>query len=467
MTPVTCMAGKNIALFGLGGSGIAAAVALLAGGAHVEVWDDNIKARERAAEAGLHVSDLVSAEWRSFDALVLAPGVPLTHPQPHWTVTRARSAGVEVIGDIELFCRERAKIAPDAPFIAITGTNGKSTTTALIAHVLHELGVDVQLGGNIGTPVLALEPPADKRFHVLELSSFQIDLALSVNPGVGILLNLSPDHIDRHGTMERYAAVKERMIQQSDVAITGVDDQMTWDIGDCRMMDTQGQEDRICIPVSGSRALAQGIFACDSQIISTMAGGEPRVICDLAGVSSLRGTHNAQNAAAAAACIDLWQFDEEAVAQAFRSFPGLPHRLEEVGRAGSVVFINDSKATNADAAARALQSFDVIYWIAGGRAKEGGVAGLRPLMNRVRKSFLIGEAAEKFSAVLAGYTDNRVCATLQRAVEEAYREARQDTAEEVAVLLSPACASYDQFTNYEARGDMFRSLVRTLPGVDA
>lgn len=466
MTPVTCMAGKTIALFGLGGSGLATARALLAGGATVQVWDDSDKARERAAEAGLDVFDLVSAEWRAFDALVLAPGVPLTHPAPHWTVTRARSAGIEVIGDIELFSRERAARAPDAPFIAITGTNGKSTTTALIGHILQSAGFDVQLGGNLGTPVLALEPPADNRFHVIEVSSFQIDLSLSLHPSVGVLLNLSPDHIDRHGSMERYAAVKERMIQQSDIAITGVDDHLTWEIGECRHAENRGDPARITIPVSGNRVLPSGVYVRDQHVMTSVADTEPRVLADLTGIGSLRGAHNAQNAAAAAACVDLWDLEPGIINQAMHSFAGLPHRLEQVGRAGHVIFINDSKATNADAAARALASFDTIFWIAGGRAKDGGARDLLALMKNVQKSFLIGEAAEDFAATLAGSTDNHVCGTLERAVEEAYREARQSDAAEVAILLSPACASYDQFTNYEVRGDTFRTLVRSLPGVE-
>jgi len=466
MTPLTCMAGKTVALFGLGGSGLATAAALLAGGASVYCWDDNEKSRQRAADAGLTVTDLVAAEWRSFDALILAPGVPLTHPAPHWTVTRARAAGIDVIGDVELFCRERAAIAPDAPFIAITGTNGKSTTTALIAHIMYEAGADVQLGGNIGTPILALEPPSKNRFHVIELSSFQIDLTPSLNPTVGVLLNLSPDHIDRHGSMEGYAAVKERLVDHADTAIVGVDDAFSWEIGErCKRSGREGGS--AVIPVSSGRMLERGVYAQDGNVVSTVADGSPHVLCDLTGNNALRGSHNAQNAAAAAACVDLWEFPDGAIAWGMQTFPGLPHRLEEVGRSGSVVFINDSKATNADAAARALASFDEIYWIAGGRAKEGGATSLRPLMPHVRKAYLIGEAAESFAATLAGYTDNHICGTLERAVEEAYREARQSSASEVAVLLSPACASYDQFTDYEARGDRFRELVQALPGVDS
>jgi len=224
MTPVTSYRGKSLALFGLGGSGLVTAEALKAGGAHVVAWDDNASAREAAEQRGIEVADLRNAKWRKFDALILAPGVPLTHPQPHWTVDMAAEAGIPVIGDIELFCRERAAIAPDAAFVAITGTNGKSTTTALIAHLLKTAGRDVQMGGNIGTAILALEPPAAGRIHVIEVSSFQIDLAPTLHPSIGVMMNLTPDHIDRHGTVENYAAIKERMVARSDLAIIGVDD---------------------------------------------------------------------------------------------------------------------------------------------------------------------------------------------------------------------------------------------------
>lgn len=464
MTPITCFAEKSVALFGLGGSGLATARALLAGGAKVHVWDDNQTARNKAATLGFRVDDLAEADWGRFDSFVLAPGVPLTHPTPHWTVSHAQAAGVEIIGDIELFCRERAATAPDAPFIAITGTNGKSTTTALTAHILYEAGADVQIGGNIGTPILELEPPAAGRFHVVEVSSFQIDLAPSIAPTVGMLINLSPDHIDRHGTMHNYAAVKERLAAQAEIAIVGVDDAYSWEIGERRRAM---RPDAPVIPVSAQRTLQRGVYAQGGKVMTTLAGGAARDLCDLSGVNSLLGAHNAQNAAFACACVDVWDFPDGAIDLGMRTFPGLPHRLEEVGRSGKIVFINDSKATNADAAARALESFDTIYWIAGGRAKEGGIETLRPLMGRVRKAFLIGEAAESFGATLAGHTESRICGTLDVAVEEAFREARQADADEVAVLLSPACASYDQFTNYESRGDRFREVVQGLPGVSA
>ncbi|MDB5592506.1 Mur ligase family protein, partial [Enterovirga sp.] len=224
MTPVTCFAGRRVALFGLGGSGLVTALALKAGGAEVVACDDAAASLARAEAAGVQTGDLRSLDWSGFAALVLAPGVPLTHPAPHWAVQRAAQAGIEVIGDVELFARERARLAPEAPFVAITGTNGKSTTTALLSHLLREAGADVQMGGNIGTAILSLDPPSRDRVHVIEMSSFQIDLTPSLNPTVGVLLNITPDHLDRHGTMENYAAIKERLVAGAAVAIVGLDD---------------------------------------------------------------------------------------------------------------------------------------------------------------------------------------------------------------------------------------------------
>ncbi len=227
MIPVTCFAGKTVAVFGLGGSGLASCHALKAGGADVIASDDGIDKIAQAAQAGFITADLRNISWANFAALLLTPGAPLTHPVPHWTVLAAQQAGVEVIGDIELFCRERRRHAPDAPFVAITGTNGKSTTTALIAHLMRVAGYDTQMGGNIGTAILSLEPPGDGRVHVIEMSSYQIDLAPSLDPSVGILLNISEDHIDRHGTLEHYAEVKERLVagvQKQGTAIVSVDD---------------------------------------------------------------------------------------------------------------------------------------------------------------------------------------------------------------------------------------------------
>jgi UDP-N-acetylmuramoylalanine--D-glutamate ligase len=458
MTPVTTFRGRTVAVFGLGTSGIATAEALLAGGAKVVAWDDTPASFEKARVKNIETKDLRDIDWNKVLALVLAPGVPLTHPLPHWTVGLARNAAVEVIGDIELFCRERKAIAPNAPFVAITGTNGKSTTTALIAHILQSAGREVALGGNLGTPILALSPPSPARVHVIECSSFQIDLAPSLDPSVGVLLNLSPDHIDRHGTFENYAAVKTRLIagmQPGGTAVVGVDDNQSAAIAD--RAERAGTR---VLRVSVRRPLSDGIFL-QGERITFAQGGANIFSTPLTGIGSLRGTHNAQNASCAFAAANALGISYEQIAAALRTFPGLAHRMEEVGRKGNVLFINDSKATNADATARALASFTEIFWIAGGKPKEGGLAGLEGYFPRIKKAYLIGESAEVFSRQL-GAVPHAISGTLDKAVSEAAKDAEAANLQHPVVLLSPACASYDQFPNFEVRGDTFRSLVRSM-----
>src|SRR5215469_11495181 len=302
MIPVTTFAGKKVAVFGLGGSGLVSASALLAGGADVIGWDDNAESVTKARAAGIPTGDLRKADWSKIAALVLAPGVPLTHPEPHWVVKLARDANVEIIGDIELFCRERARHAPGSPFVAITGTNGKSTTTALIAHLVKSAGMDAQLGGNIGTAILSLQPPDNHvkplRVHVVECSSYQIDLAPSLDPSVGILINLSEDHLDRHGTMDHYAQVKERLVAgvpNAGTAIVGVDD--TWCSAVADRLELAGKR---LVRISVRRKLDGGVYAEGAHIIRAEASGAHQ-IADLTGIGSLRGQHNAQNAACATA----------------------------------------------------------------------------------------------------------------------------------------------------------------------
>ena len=375
---------------------------------------------------------------------------------------------VEVIGDIELFCRERRRLAPDAPFVAITGTNGKSTTTALIAHLLASAGFDAQLGGNIGTAILSLQPPRASpvrpRVHVIECSSYQIDLAPSLDPSVGILLNVTEDHLDRHGTMANYAAIKERLIagvQDNGTAIVGVDDD--WCAAAADRLDRAGKR---VVRVSVLRPLADGVYAEQGKIIRATAGAAHE-IAELGGIGSLRGLHNAQNAACAAATALALGLDPTAIQAGLRSFPGLAHRMEEVGRRGTVLFVNDSKATNADSVARALACFDNVYWIAGGLPKTGGITSLAEFFPRVRKAYLIGEAANDFAATLDSHVPHEIAGTLDKAVEAAARDAAADAGSESVVLLSPACASFDQYRNFEVRGTAFRDLVRALPGVVA
>jgi UDP-N-acetylmuramoylalanine--D-glutamate ligase len=459
MIPVTTFKAKTVALFGLGGSGLATALALAAGGAEVIAWDDSAASVENASAAGIRTGDLRELDWAAVDALVLSPGVPLTHPKPHWSAELASAAGVEIIGDVELFVRERRVHAPDCPFVAITGTNGKSTTTALVAHILKASGRDTQLGGNIGTAVLTLDPPKAGRFYVVECSSYQVDLAPTLNPSAGILLNLTPDHLDRHGSMQRYADVKERLVAASDTAIVGVDDSYCERIAD--RIERAGTK---VVRISKRNVLADGIYADGARLILAQ-GGATRPVADLSPIQTLRGAHNAQNAAAAVAACFAVGVGEDEIRAGLASFPGLKHRMQPVGRKGETLFVNDSKATNADAAAPALSSFERIYWIAGGVPKEGGISTLQDFFPRIAKAYLIGEAAPAFAATLGEAVPFDMSGTLEQAVRDAVADADRDENGPVTVLLSPACASFDQYKNFEVRGDAFVKHVAALPGV--
>jgi UDP-N-acetylmuramoylalanine--D-glutamate ligase len=463
MIPVTTFAGRRVAVFGLGSSGIATCRALLAGGAEIAAFDDDPRKVGEAAATGIPTADLHDVDWTAVAALVLSPGVPLTHPAPHWTVPLARSAGLEVIGDIELYCRERRARAPGSPFVAVTGTNGKSTTTALTAHVLATGGMTAEAGGNIGIAVLSLEPARDGHAHVVECSSYQIDLAPSLDPAVGILLNITPDHLDRHGTLERYAAVKEQLIagvEGGGTAVVGVDDDLCRAVAD--RVDAAG---RNLVRVSVRDRLPAGLYLDGDRIVEARNGRSDRAIARLSGIGSLRGLHNAQNAAASAAAALALGIEPAAIQRGLSTFPGLAHRMEQVGRRGHVLFINDSKATNAEAAARALASFPDIFWIVGGVPKSGGIDSLTGYFPRVRKAYLIGQAAPAFAATLDGKVAHVMAGTLDRAIALAASDAQDAPLAEPVVLLSPACASFDQFPNFEVRGSTFRELVHGLGGL--
>ncbi|PTM61076.1 UDP-N-acetylmuramoyl-L-alanine--D-glutamate ligase [Phreatobacter oligotrophus] len=462
MIPVTTFRSASVAVFGLGGSGLATCAALREGGARVIAWDDNPASVDKAAAAGHETADLRTIDWSGVAALVLAPGVPLTHPAPHWSVGLAHAHGVEVLGDIELFCRERRATAPASPFVAITGTNGKSTTTALVTHILAATGRDPQMGGNIGTAVLSLAPPATGRTHVVECSSFQIDLAPSLDPSVGICLNVTPDHLDRHGTLDLYAGVKERLVAGVPVGgtvVCGIDDRHTQ-----AMADRAERAGRRVLRISIRNPVADGLCLDGPDILRVAAGAVVKRF-SLAGCGALRGTHNAQNAMAAYAACEALGLSHEAIVAAMLTFPGLAHRMEQVGRLGKVLFVNDSKATNADSAEKALAAFSDIYWIAGGTPKEGGIAPLAAYFPRIAKSYLIGKSAEDF-AVTLGSHPHVVAGTLDKAVAMAAADAAAGGAAHPVVLLSPACASYDQFPNFEVRGKAFRDLVLAMPGVE-
>jgi len=460
MIPVTSFAGKTVALFGLGSSGLASAQALVAGGADVIAFDDDAKRIADANAAGIKTQNLHEADWSNIAALILAPGVPLTHPMPHWTVSLAHTHRVEIIGDIELFCRERAKVAPGAPFVAITGTNGKSTTTALTAHILRSAGFDSQMGGNIGVPLLQLAPFGPRRCYVVEVSSYQIDLAPSLKATVGILLNISEDHLDRHGTMENYAAIKTLLVAGVEgTAVIGVDDRYTRAAAD--RVERVGKK---VVRVSVVAPLREGYYAEGTRILQA-AGGKAHAVAQLAGINSLRGAHNAQNAACAVAAAVALGVDLPAVQKGLATFPGLTHRMQEIARKDKVLFVNDSKATNADSAAKALSSFSDIFWIAGGKPKTGGITSLAEFFPRIRKAYLIGEAAGEFARTLDGKVPYEISEVLSRAIDAAARDAAVSGAKEPVVLLSPACASFDQYRNFEVRGDAFRDLVLAIPGI--
>ena len=463
MIPARSLQGKAVAVFGLARTGQAAVASLGAGGSEVFAWDDVLETHDAAEKSGARVVSPDEWPWDRMKALILSPGIPLTHPKPHAIVLKAREAGVPVIGDFELFAqevRDSGSGVPLAPTIAVTGTNGKSTTTALIGHILKNCGFDAQVGGNIGRAVLELEPPSSRTVYVTEISTFQIDLAPNFRPDVTVLLNLSPDHIDRHGSMEAYAAVKERLVRQTSrdgQVLIGVDDPYTSAIF-TRASSAGGAA---ATPVSVGKVLGRGVFVVDGVLYDAQGQRATRVL-ELEKAQRLPGAHNWQNAALAFAACKPFVRDTRHITEAIQTFPGLAHRLEEVGRIGRVRFVNDSKATNSDAAERALACFSDVYWIAGGRAKEGGIASLNSHFPRIRKAYLIGEAAAGFAKTLEGHAPYEIAGTLDDAVAHAARDAGSSQAAEPVVLLSPACASYDQFRDFEARGDAFRSLVAKI-----
>jgi UDP-N-acetylmuramoylalanine--D-glutamate ligase len=447
---------ETVAVLGLARSGLAAARALKNGGARVIAWDDSAARREEAARDGVRLVDLATADLAGVRALVLSPGIPHTYPAPHPAAARARSAAIPIIGDIELLARS----CPLARYAGITGTNGKSTTTALLGHILREAGRRVAVGGNLGVPALALEALAGDGVYVLELSSYQLELTAALAFDVAVLLNITPDHLDRHGGMAGYIAAKERIFaRQSErqVAIVGIDDAI------CRRIaeTLAGAARQRVVPISAERAAPGGVSAAGGWLVDDTEHAARRLI-DLGTLERLPGRHNWQNAAAAfaaARCLGLGA--AEAVA-GLRSFAGLAHRQELIAVIDGVRYVNDSKATNAEAVANALACYDAVYWIAGGVAKEGGIAALAPFFPRIARAFLIGEAAPDFAATLEGAVPYALCGTLEAAVAAAHAAARGKSG--ATVLLSPACASFDQFRDFEARGERFRALVADLPG---
>ena len=445
MMPLTRYAGSTVGILGMARSGIAAARALAAAGAEVLTFDDRPEAL-----AGTPWRPGRPADIPALAFLVVSPGIPLTHPQPHPLIEAARAARVAVRGDVDLF----AEAASERPIVGVTGTNGKSTTTALIHHLLTVAGLDAELGGNIGRPVLELEPGPPGRIFVLELSSYQLELAEALRCRVAVWLNLTPDHLDRHGDLAGYLAAKERIFSglgKGDVAVVGIDDAPSRAV--TARLAARGVDVRT-VAVTGPGEAA--FVVRDGRLLE---GSAP--VADLRPLRYLRGTHNWQNAAVAYAAVRALGLAPDRVAAGLATFRGLPHRMEEVARAAGVVWVNDSKATNPDSAEKSLACFADVFWIAGGKPKPGGFGSLRPHLARVRAAYLIGTAAGQIAAELGDLVPMHHVGTLDAAVRAASAAARASGAAEAAVLLAPACASFDQFTDFEARGDAFRTLART------
>jgi UDP-N-acetylmuramoylalanine--D-glutamate ligase len=457
MIAVPGFEGRKVAVLGLARSGLAAAAALSAGGAEVLAWDDSEKTRAAVAPE-VPLCDPAQIPWRETAALMLSPGIPHSFPAPHPAVTSARAAGVPIVGDIELLGRAQ----PDARTIGITGTNGKSTTTALIGHILGAAGKTVEIGGNLGPPALGLKPLGADGTYVLELSSFQLELITTLAFDIAVLLNVTPDHLDRHGDMAGYIAAKKRIFaRQGDgsLAIVGIDDAICRDIADGLRRGGAAQ----IVPISAVQKAPGGVYVEDGWLIDAL-DARPERVFDLAGAPRLPGTHNAQNAAAAYAVARRAGLSPDQAIAGIRTFPGLAHRQELVDTIDGVRYINDSKATNADATEKALACYAAIYWIAGGLPKAGGITSLAPYFKRLRHAFLIGNATGEFAATLDGKVPYSRCGDLSTALAAASDRARGDHVPDAVVLLSPACASYDQFPNFEVRGDTFRGLVADLPG---
>ncbi len=449
--PNNLFAGQRFAVVGLGKNGLPAAHALLAMGAAVVAWDDSSNAR--AAAVGLAVQDPRDAGGR-FDAVVLSPGIPHLLPKPHPIAVWARSAGIPILSDTELLFQAVRRAGSRARFVGITGTNGKSTTTALLAHVLTGAGVPAIAGANLGPAALSLPLLPDNGVYVLEMSSYMLERLATLRFDVAAMLNLSVDHLDRHGDMDGYAMAKRAVFDRQragDLGVIGVDDERSRE-----MAAWLAHQPARIVTISGvSRA---DVWADDGAL-----GDADGPILTMAECPTLPGSHNAQNAAAVAAMAAFLGVDRAAIAQGLRTYPGLPHRQQLVGRVDGISYINDSKATNSDAAQRALVCYDRLIWIAGGMAKEDGIVPLIPLFPRIAHTFLIGRDTPILAATLrehgAPFTE---AGTLENAVTLAAKAAHDEGAG--VVLLSPACASWDQFTGYDQRGDRFAELVRDLEG---
>ena len=458
MIDVSAFCGDKIAVMGLGKTGLSTAIALKKAGANITAWDDNKVARDYAESLGITCDNLMHISKENTDFIVWSPGIAHTFPEPHPVAIRARQQGIKIISDIDIL----SVAVPDADYIGITGTNGKSTTTALIAHTLKEFRA-TQMGGNIGLPVLDMEQLDNTGTYVLEMSSYQTELSHNFSPVGAVFLNITPDHLYRHGGMEGYINAKKKIFSNPRVETRKPIAVICIDTIDCFDIAEELEDDNIwaVIPVSTQKKLDEGVYVDDGHLYEVREG-ESVLISDLNQFQNLRGQHNHENIACSYAIIrQLYGYEPQKIIKAMQSFGGLAHRQYLVKTINNVSYINDSKATNADATARALACFHHVHLILGGQPKEGGLNGLEDYMGRIDHAYLIGEAAPQFAEWLeknsVSYTH---CGTLDVAIQKAHVNAQQK--QKGIVLLSPACASWDQFKSFEHRGNLFTELVNKL-----
>ena len=452
MIKLTSQKNKFIGVLGLGRSGISAVRALKAGGCNVFAWDDHEEKRNEAERGGIELTNLYQADFSKIELIVLSPGVPDLYPEPHQLIVKAREAGCEIICDIDLLARQNSI----ARFIGITGTNGKSTTTALLGHVLERASYSVELGGNFGIPALDLSLLDENGTYLIEMSSYQLERVPSVKFDIGILLNISADHLERHGGMQGYIAAKKLIFDRSldgAVSIIGMQD------SHCRNICLElmlANNSLTIVPISGISRVPGGIYVEHGILIDDI-NNTRKEIMDLRTNTALPGEHNWQNVAATFAASKSMGIKENCFVESVQSYAGLPHRQEIIREIDGVTFINDSKATNTASAAKALSCYSNIHWILGGQFKEKDLGILESVQDRVAHAYLIGDSANQLADLLVSFTEVSKCETLEAAVHIAHLNAAAN--KPCTILLSPACASFDQFENYEARGDLFRTLV--------
>ena len=452
MIMATSYKDKKITVLGLGRSGQSVVKGLLEAGAEVFAWDDQEKVRNIAKEKGIPLVNPKTLQWKEMDHLILSPGIPHRFPAPHPVVARAQGEGIRPLSDLEVFYQSH----PDSRYIGVTGTNGKSTTTTLIGHILKSSHMPCEIGGNLGVPVMDLKPLGKQGTYVLEVSSYQLEISPSLHFDVSILLNITPDHLERHGGMEGYIEAKKLIFKNSkpaDTLVIGVDDPHCLTIYES--LKNSGSVK--LVPISICRTLREGVYVKDGILYE-----ESKEILDLRSLENLKGQHNWQNVAATYGALRAIGIESGWILKGLSSFPGLVHRQQKVADYKNVTFINDSKATNGEAAAKALLCYQdsPLYWIVGGRPKEGGIARLKPFFPNIEHAFLYGEAGPAFELTLEDQVPYTLCETLKEAVDKAAVRAFDEKKPNATILLSPACASFDQYKDFEVRGIAFCDYVQ-------